>query len=96
MKVTDASGKWKLFTQDAFGNLKQVNEPDPGGSSTNYVTSYTYNMRDQLINVTMPRPVGAGPTTVTQTRDFGYDLVSGAMLFKQEPETDMNSTRIAR
>ncbi len=85
VKVTDASGKWKLFKQDAFGNLAQVNEPNPAGGA-DYVTSYTYNMRDQLINVSMPRPTG------TQTRDFGYDLVSGAMLFKQEPETDMNAT----
>jgi YD repeat-containing protein len=85
VKVTDASGKWKLFAQDAFGNLAQVNEPNPAGGA-DYVTSYEYNMRDQLTKVTMPRPSG------TQIREFGYDSISGLLVWKQEPETDLNAT----
>jgi RHS repeat-associated protein len=80
VKVTDAAGKWKLFTQDAMGNLVQVNEPNPSpGGGADYITTYTYNPFDKLINVSMPRPTG------TQTRTFSY---SGAYLMsKTEPET---------
>ena len=28
-KVTDPAGNWKLFTNDVFGNLLSVTEPDP-------------------------------------------------------------------
>ena len=31
--VTDAAGKCKKMTQDAFGNLVQVNEPNPAGGA---------------------------------------------------------------
>ena len=67
--VTDAAGKWKRCTTDALGNLILVNEPNPGGGAE-YVTSYTYDNRDHLIGVAMPRAVGSG--TVTQVRGFGY------------------------
>jgi len=33
VKVTDPAGKWKIFTMDAFGNLTQVDEPNPGSGA---------------------------------------------------------------
>jgi hypothetical protein len=61
--VTDPAGKWKKFTSDAFGNLTQVNEPNAAGGA-DYVTTYTYNLHNQLTGVSMPRP------TATQTSTF--------------------------
>ncbi|MEQ1948813.1 MAG: RHS repeat-associated core domain-containing protein [Bryobacteraceae bacterium] len=63
--VTDAAGKWKKYSSDAFGHLVQVNEPNPAGGA-DYVTSYTYDILDHLIGVSMPRASG------TQTRTFNY------------------------
>ena len=70
--VTDAAGRWKTSTVDAFGNLTQVTEPNPAGGS-NWTTSYTYSVLNQLTQVSMTRPQG------TQTRTFSYtgaDLTS--------------------
>ena len=50
--VTDPAGKWKTFTSDAFGNLAGVAEPDPNGGA-NLIATYTYNMVNQLTQVTM-------------------------------------------
>jgi RHS repeat-associated protein len=63
--VTDPAGAWKTFTVDMFGNLKQVQEPNPAGGS-NFVTSYTYDVLNNLTGVSMQRPSG------TQTRSFVY------------------------
>jgi len=74
--VTDPAGKWKTFTSDASGNLITVTEPNPAGGS-NFVTNYTYNATNQLIQVSMQRPYQSG--TATQTRSFtwsGTDLAS--------------------
>jgi RHS repeat-associated protein len=79
VKTTDASGKWKKFTQDAVGNLTQVNEPNPAGGA-DYVTSYTYDKFDRLYQVSMPRLTG------TQTRTFNYGS-NGQLSSKIEPET---------
>ena len=68
--VTDPAGKWKKFTTDAYGNLIQVNEPNPAGGS-DYVTTYTYDLFNRLIGVSMPRSTG------TQTRSWTY---TGAFL----------------
>ena len=38
VKVTDPEGHWKKYTSDAFGNVSQVNEPNPGGGM-DYVTT---------------------------------------------------------
>ena len=65
VKVVDAENRWKKFTVDSFGNLVQVTEPRPGGGT--YETYYTYNLRNQLTQVSMPRD------GVTQTRTFVYD-----------------------
>ena len=65
--VTDPAGKWKTFTMDALGHLTQVTEPDPANPTTStYVTTYTFDLWDNLNTVTMPRPTG------TQTRSFTY------------------------
>ncbi|MGD1098721.1 MAG: hypothetical protein ABSB35_42955 [Bryobacteraceae bacterium] len=64
--VTDPAGKQKTFTMDAFGNLTQVQEPNPQGGSA-YVTTYTYDLLNNLSQVSMPRPTG------TQTRTFVYN-----------------------
>jgi YD repeat-containing protein len=79
VKTTDAAGKWKKFTQDAVGNLTQVNEPNPAGGA-DYVTSYTYDKFDRLYQVSMPRLTG------TQTRTFNYGA-NGQLSSKIEPET---------
>jgi RHS repeat-associated protein len=65
VKVTDPAGKWKKFTLDAFGQLVQVNEPNPAGGA-DYVTTYTYDRYGNLTTVSMPRPTG------TQTRTFNW------------------------
>jgi RHS repeat-associated protein len=62
--VTDPAGNWKKYTMDAFGRLAQVEEPNPSGGS--YFTTYTYDLLDHLIGVSMPRSTG------TQTRTFNY------------------------
>jgi hypothetical protein len=49
-----------------LGNLALVVEPRPGGGA-DYVTSYTYNFRNQLTGVSMPRD------GYTQTRTFVYN-----------------------
>jgi YD repeat-containing protein len=69
--VTDPGGRWKKYTSDVFGNVIQVNEPNPAGG-LDYITYYAYNMFDKLIRVTMPRTMPGG-TVVTQTRTFTYD-----------------------
>jgi YD repeat-containing protein len=76
--VTDAAGKWKKYTTDALGNLVQVTEPDP--SLGNVQTNYTYNLRNQLIGVSMPR------NGTTQTRTFNYDLATGRLTNATNPE----------
>ena len=63
----DPAGSWKTYTDDAMGNLLSVNEY---GIAT---TTYTYNVLNQLTQVSMPRSNG------TQTRTFswsGPNLVS--------------------
>ncbi len=76
--VTDPAGKWKKYTLDAMGNLVQVTEQDP--SLGQVQANYTYNLRSQLIQVSMPR----GSTT--QTRTFNYDLATGRLTSAANPE----------
>jgi YD repeat-containing protein len=69
--VTDPAGNTKIYTMDSFGNLLTVQETDPQlGSVT---TSYTYDVMNHLIGVSMPRG------TATQTRTFNYN-VSGTVV----------------
>ena len=76
--LTDSAGKWKKYTLDALGSLVQVTEPNPGGGEVQ--TYYTYNLRNQLTGVSMPR----GGTT--QTRTFNYDLTTGRLSSAANPE----------
>ncbi len=62
--VTDPAGKTKTVTMDALGNLTKVQEPDP--SLGTVTTSYTYDILNHLIQVSMPRG------TNMQTRTFNY------------------------
>ena len=55
-----------------------MTEPDP--ALGNVETNYTYNLRDQLTGVSMPR----GATT--QTRTFNYDLTTGRLSSATNPE----------
>jgi YD repeat-containing protein len=58
--VTDQDLKKRKSVTDGLGRLKEVYE-DPNGS--NYLTSYNYDVLDDLITVTQG----------TQTRTFVYD-----------------------
>jgi YD repeat-containing protein len=74
---------------DALGNLLQVTEPNPqygqpDSSSTNFQTTYTYDVEGHLTKVQMPRPGGSG--TVTQTRTFNYNLTTGLLTSVTNPE----------
>ncbi|MBY0506126.1 MAG: hypothetical protein K2X03_19575 [Bryobacteraceae bacterium] len=82
--VTDPAGRWKRYLQNELGNLVQVTEPNPAGGA-DYQTYYTYNIRDQLTQVQMPRPDQVGGT-YTQTRTFVYDLTTGWMTSATNPE----------
>jgi len=65
LTVTDPAGKWKKYTNNAFGNLVEVVEPKDANNT--YTTTYTYDAFNKLTLVTMPRD------GVTQTRTFVYD-----------------------
>ena len=65
--VTDPAGNSKSFEIDAFGNLIQVAETDPGPPPATVYTSYAYDVLNHLTGVTMPRG------THTQTRTFNYN-----------------------
>jgi hypothetical protein len=67
VKITDAKGKWKTLTLDAFGNVTQVEEPKPGVSGASYFTYYTYSVLNKLTNVSMTRD------GITQTREWRYN-----------------------
>ncbi len=81
--VTDPAGKWKMYTSDAMGNLTQVTEPAPEGGT--HLTSYAYNIYNQLTTVTMPRSTG------TQTRTFNYDLTTARLTSVTNPESGTTS-----
>jgi YD repeat-containing protein len=57
--VTDAASHSKTFTMDVFGNLISVQETDPTLKAL-VTTSYTYDVLNHLISVSMPR---TGQTT---------------------------------
>lgn len=62
--ITDARGKPKSLYNDAYGNLKQVDEVN--GSST-YTTTYTYDLNDNLTKIT---------DALSNIRNFTYDGLS--------------------
>ena len=57
------------------------------GESANHVTTYSYNLLNQMTQVSMTRTVGGQP--VTQTRTFSYDSAGGTwwLLSETHPET---------
>jgi RHS repeat-associated protein len=72
VQVTDEAGKWKKYWMDGFGNLTQVQEPDPANPTmASYYTTYSYDVLGHLTLVSMPRPTG------TQTRTFNYGTPVG-------------------
>jgi YD repeat-containing protein len=52
----------------------------------NYITTYTYNLHNQLTGVSMPRP------TATQTRTFNYDLATKRLRPPPIPRTGRSAT----
>ena len=68
-----------MYTTDAMGNLTQVAEPAPEGGT--HLTTYAYNLLNQLTTVTMPRSTG------TQTRTFNYDLSTARLTSVTNPES---------
>jgi YD repeat-containing protein len=82
--ITDPAGKWKKQTVDVFGNLTQVNEPNPA-TGADYVTTYAYDLLNHLTLVTMPRPTGK------QTRTFAYDTTTQRLMSETHPETGTTS-----
>jgi YD repeat-containing protein len=81
VQATGPSGRWKKNYYDVFGNIAQVVEPNPAGGEV--TTTYTYNARDQVTRVEMPR-VG-----YTQVRTFTYS--AGRLVSKTEPESGTTS-----
>ena len=88
--TTDPVGNWKKFTMDAFGNLTQVVEPDASQTNTNgqATTTYTYDILNHLIGVSMPRQTPGA--SYTQTRSFNYNTgntVGAYLLSATNPES---------
>jgi YD repeat-containing protein len=89
VKVIDPAGRWKKYTLDAFGNLIQVTEPNPSGGA-DHQTYYAYNLRNQLVQVQMPRD------GYTQVRTFSYDAL-GRLVSETHPQADVSpSALVAR
>ena len=82
--VTDPSGHWKTSTSDGFGNVIQVNEPNPAGGA-DFVATYSYNNFNKLTTVVMTRK-SPGNVDVTQTRTFHYDSTQ-QLDWLTQPET---------
>lgn len=83
--VADASGKWKTYTMDAFGELIQVKEPAPTSSEPDHVTLYSYDLLGHLTLTAMTRTIGG--QAVTQTRAWTYDPATQLLTSKTLPET---------
>jgi RHS repeat-associated protein len=79
--VTDAAGKWKKMTMDAFGNITKVTEPNPAGGT--WDTNYTFDFLNRLTQVSQTR------SGTTQNRTWTY---TGAYLTQTSfPETGTTS-----
>jgi RHS repeat-associated protein len=76
--VTDQAGKARKSVTDALGRLREVYE-DPNG--LNYLTSYTYDVLDNLVKVTQG----------TQQRFFMYDSLK-RLIRVRNPEQGTHAT----
>ena len=65
-------------------NLIQVDEPNPSGGTVS--TTYTYNLRDQLTDVSMTR------SGTTQHGTFNYDLATWTENLKYFPYGEEGTT----
>jgi YD repeat-containing protein len=65
-----------------------VNEPNPAGGS-DYVTNYTYDMLDHLLQASLPLPVSGG--TYTQVRTWTYSSSDQRLASQVQPETGSTS-----
>src|SRR3989344_5464884 len=77
--VTDAKGKIKDYTSDAYGNLIKVEEHN--GAAV-YATNYTYNGLNKLINIT---------DALGNVRNFTYDGI-GRRLIAQDLHASADAT----
>ncbi len=77
--VTDANGKEKAFTNDAYGNLIRVDEQN---ASATYTTTYTYNGLNGLTNIT---------DASGNVRNFTYDGL-GRRLTAQDLHASADAT----
>ncbi len=86
IKVTDPAGKWKQFTQDAFGHIATVTEPSPNtATEPNHLTQYSYDVFGHLMQVRMDRTIGG--TVRTQYRTWVYDPTTLRLTSKTSPES---------
>ena len=82
--VTDELGKQMAYTNDAFGRLTDVAEPDSSGA-LNWHTAYTY---DLLNNRTSSLQKGDGSLGAGQLRQWTYDAQS-RLVSEQTPEAGL-------
>ena len=82
--VTDQAGHKRMSVTDALGRLVDVWEPHPSTGSLVNETLYTFNARDNLIQV--DQKGNTTDTTQWRTRTFSYDSLS-RLLTASNPES---------
>jgi RHS repeat-associated protein len=84
--ITDEASKWRRTTTDGLGRLASVDEPNsltdtvsacPGGHDSTWLTSYGYDVLDDLTSVTQ---------VLSRNRTFVYDSL-GRLTSATNPET---------
>lgn len=76
--TNENSNQWNR-TSDALGRLVQVSEPDGATKSPSIITSYTYDLQDNLLSVLQ---------SGTRLRSFNYDSLS-RLLCASNPENSV-------
>jgi RHS repeat-associated protein len=82
--VTDQAGHKRMSVTDALGRTVDVWEPDPSSGSLVNETLYTYNARDNLVQV--DQKGNTTDSTQWRTRTFTYDSLS-RLLTATNPES---------